>query len=102
MLVFWLLNFINALQWMVMVFFLTVALHRYRHYLINQLLLVLVDVLVQTVTAIVRYRGLELIILLICVGCAMLCSFVGLCGGRRGRYRLFKQQRCHVLVGVLR
>ena len=85
------LNGIHVLQLMVIVLFIKVSLHRYRHYLINQLLLVSVNVMVQSVPTIVLYLGLELIILLIYVSSAMLCGFVDLCSGRRCRYCLLKQ-----------
>ena len=91
MLLFLVLNDVHVLQLMVIVLFIKVALHRYRHYLINQLLLVSVSVMVQAVPAIVLYLGLELIILLIYVSLAVLCGFVDWCSGRRGRYCLFKQ-----------
>ena len=91
MLMFLVLNVVHVLQLMVMVLFLKVALHRYRHYLINQLLLVSVNVMVQAVPAIVLYLGLELSILLINVSLAVLCGFVDWCSGRRCRYCLFKQ-----------
>ena len=76
------LNYVYALQLMVMVFFLAIALHWHRHNLINQLLLVFVNILVQAVPTIVRYHGLELIILLIYVGRVVFCSFIGRCSLR--------------------